>query len=220
MTDMKLGGAFAPPDRTAGIAPPPPRTVPDPAPQQQWAAPQQPVQQPVQQPAAGSAVPAAGGPVDARFAGDAPQRLSPDTAVVYLTQDVHARLKRYVEAARRRPAVRDAAGRVLPRPSFTSVVLEAVQAEHARLEQIVGPAEVPATSLFTPRRPQRRVLAGLQVQVTLTPGRDNVEVLDGLATGCDVSRSALVDAVLDVWLPQSRRKPGKVGILDADAATS
>jgi hypothetical protein len=197
----KLGGAFAAPDRTGGIGPPAARRVPEQL-------------TPVQE---GLALAPGGAVADARFAAGAPQRVAPDRAVVYLTQGVHARLKRYVEGERRKPARRDARGRLMPKPSYTSVVLEAVEAEHARLAEIVGNEQAPATSLFAPREPQRRVHGELQVQVTLTPGAANVGVLDGLVKGLGTSRSALVDQVLDVWLPQSRRRQGKDGILDASA---
>lgn len=115
-----------------------------------------------------------------------------DYAVVYLGQRVHRRLGAFCQRrARKRRA-----------PSFTSVVLDAVEALHDRLPDLFAvPADPEGGSLFARRRPLRRVLVEPQVQVTLKPGRDNVAVLDRLARECGQSRSALVDRVLDEFLP-------------------
>jgi hypothetical protein len=187
--DMQLGAAFARPDRTAGIAPPRKRAaaapvVPAPVVQTRALTPLQPV--------------AAETPV---------QRTRPDMANVYLSRAVHARAKRYIAKARR-------AGDVA-QSSFTGIVLLALADLHDRLPELVRPVRVAVGdgALFAPRTPQRRVLDGPQVQVQLTPGEANVAVLDGLVEQLEVTRSQMVDTVLDEWLPKPRRKQDKTGIM-------
>lgn len=122
---------------------------------------------------------------------------SADYAAVYLGQRVHERLSAY---CRRR-------GRRRPAPSFTSVVLDAVEQSHDRLPELFTvESPVQEGPLFARKRPRRRVLTEPQVQVTLKPGRDNVAVLDRLAAEHGQNRSSFVQRVLDAYLPAGRRR--------------
>lgn len=110
------------------------------------------------------------------------------TIVVYVNASVRSRLRVY--AGER---------------SYTEVVLEALDATHARLQAKFTTPAAPPNSLFAGRgRPRRRRHEEPQVQISLRPLRDDITVIDRLQAQVDApSRSALINAALDEHLPRT-----------------
>lgn len=87
--------------------------------------------------------------------------------------------------------------------TFTEVVLTALDSSYGKLnERFSEPAPL-AGSMFAGRgRPRTRRNREARVQVSLRPLRDDIAVLDRLVAEVNApSRSALIDAALDEYLP-------------------
>jgi len=117
---------------------------------------------------------------------DAPAGGASQTIVVYLGLSVRERL-------------RSGAGDL----TFTEVVLTALDSSYGKLSQRFSEPDPPAGSMFTGRgRPRTRRNREARVQVSLRPLRDDIAVIDRLVTEVNApSRSALIDAALDEYLP-------------------
>jgi hypothetical protein len=87
--------------------------------------------------------------------------------------------------------------------SYTEIVLEALDATHARLQAKFNTPAAPLNSLFVGRRlSRRRRHEEPQVQISLRPLREDVTVIDRLQAQVGApSRSALINAALDEHLP-------------------
>ena len=117
---------------------------------------------------------------------DAPAGGASQTIVVYLGLSVRERL-------------RSGAGDL----TFTEVVLTALDSSYGKLSQRFSEPDPPAGSMFIGRgRPRTRRNREARVQVSLRPLRDDIAVIDRLVTEVNApSRSALIDAALDEYLP-------------------
>lgn len=124
------------------------------------------------------------GEMRARVDGSAPQ-----TIVVYLPLGVRERLR-----------ARHAASQ----ETYTTIVLEAVEATHAHLADLLAacrPAPRPG-GLFSYHGKRRPSQDEAHVQVSLRPTKSDVAVLDQLVVEFSApNRSALVTAALDNYLP-------------------
>ena len=117
---------------------------------------------------------------------DAPAGGASQTIVVYLGLSVRERL-------------RSGAGDL----TFTEVALTALDSSYGKLSKRFSEPDPPAGSLFAGRgRPRTRRNREARVQVSLRPLRDDIAVIDRLVTEVNApSRSALIDAALDEYLP-------------------
>lgn len=117
---------------------------------------------------------------------DAPAGGASQTIVVYLGLSVRERL-------------RSAAGDL----TFTEVVLTALDSSYGRLSKRFSEPDPPTGSMFAGRgRPRTRRNREARVQVSLRPLRDDIAVIDRLVAELNApSRSALIDAALDEYLP-------------------
>lgn len=108
------------------------------------------------------------------------------TIVVYLGLSVRERL-------------RSGAGDL----TFTEVVLTALDSSYGKLSQRFSEPVPPTGSMFAGRgRPRTRRNREARVQVSLRPLRDDIAVIDRLVAEVNApSRSALIDAALDEYLP-------------------
>jgi len=90
--------------------------------------------------------------------------------------------------------------------TFTDVVLMALDATHAKLQSRFGEAPSSTKSMFAGRgRPTTRRHAEPHVQVSLRPLRNDLAVIDQLTTDLNApSRSAMINAALDEYLPPDR----------------
>jgi hypothetical protein len=113
---------------------------------------------------------------------DAPSQ----TIVVYLGLSVRERL-------------RSGAGDL----TFTEVVLTALDSSVSKLSARFSQPAPPTGSMFAGRgRPRTRRNREARVQVSLRPLRDDIAVIDRLVAEVNApSRSALIDAALDEYLP-------------------
>lgn len=111
---------------------------------------------------------------------------SSHTIVVYLSLSVRERL-------------RSTAGDL----TFTEVALAALDSSYGKLAQRFSEPGPPAGSMFAGRgRPRTRRNREARVQVSLRPLRDDIAVIDRLVAEVNApSRSALIDAALDEYLP-------------------
>lgn len=127
-------------------------------------------------------------PATPRSGPRAPAGSGSRTIVVYVNASVRGRLR--VHGGER---------------SYTEVVLEALDATHARLQAKFNTPAAPPNSLFAGRgRPRRRRHEEPQVQISLRPLRDDVTVIDRLQAQVGApSRSALINAALDEHLPRT-----------------
>lgn len=87
--------------------------------------------------------------------------------------------------------------------TFTDVVLTALDSSYGKLRERFSEPSPPAGSMFAGRgRPRTRRNREARVQVSLRPLRDDIVVIDRLVDEMNApSRSALVDAALDEYLP-------------------
>lgn len=87
--------------------------------------------------------------------------------------------------------------------TFTEVVLVALDSSYAKLSERFSQPAPPAGSMFAGRgRPSTRRNREARVQVSLRPLRDDIAVIDRLVAEVNApSRSALIDASLDEYLP-------------------
>ena len=87
--------------------------------------------------------------------------------------------------------------------TFTEVVLAALDSSYGRLNERFSEPAPPAGSMFAGRgRPRTRRNREARVQDTLRPLRDDIAVIDRLVAEVNApSRSALIDAALDEYLP-------------------
>jgi len=87
--------------------------------------------------------------------------------------------------------------------TFTEVVLTALDSSYGKLNERFSEPAPPAGSMFAGRgRPRTRRNREARVQVSLRPLRDDIAVLDRLVAEVNApSRSALIDAALDEYLP-------------------
>ena len=117
---------------------------------------------------------------------DAPAGGASQTIVVYLGLSVRERL-------------RSGAGDL----TFTEVVLTALDSSYGKLSKRFSEPDPPAGSMFAGRgRPRTRRNREARVQVSLRPLRDDIAVIDRLVGEVNApSRSALIDAALDEYLP-------------------
>ena len=108
------------------------------------------------------------------------------TIVVYLSISVRERL-------------RSSAGDL----TFTEVVLAALDSSYSKLSERFSESAPPTGSMFAGRgRPRIRRNREARVQVSLRPLRDDIIVIDRLVAEVYApSRSALIDAALDEYLP-------------------
>lgn len=108
------------------------------------------------------------------------------TIVVYLGLSVRERL-------------RSGAGDL----TFTEVVLTALDFSYGKLSERFSEPAPPSGSMFLGRgRPRTRRNREARVQVSLRPLRDDIAVIDRLVAEVNApSRSALIDAALDEYLP-------------------
>lgn len=90
--------------------------------------------------------------------------------------------------------------------TFTDVVLMALDATHAKLQSRFDEAPSSTKSMFAGRgRPTTRRHAEPHVQVSLRPLRDDLAVIDQLTADLNApSRSAMINAALDEYLPPDR----------------
>lgn len=109
------------------------------------------------------------------------------TIVVYISASIRERL-------------RNGAGE----HTFTEVVLMALDATHSSLQTKFGESASTTKSMFAGRgRPTSRRHSEPHVQVSLRPLRDDLAVIDQLTEGLNApSRSAMINAALDEYLPQ------------------
>ena len=117
---------------------------------------------------------------------DAPAGGASQTIVVYLGLSVRERL-------------RSGAGDL----TFTEVALTALDSSYGKLSKRFSEPDPPAGSMFAGRgRPRTRRNREARVQVSLRPLRDDIAVIDRLVGEVNApSRSALIDAALDEYLP-------------------
>lgn len=117
---------------------------------------------------------------------DAPAGGTSQTIVVYLGLSVRERL-------------RSGAGDL----TFTEVVLTALDSSYGQLSKRFSEPDPPTGSMFAGRgRPRTRRNREARVQVSLRPLRDDIAVIDRLVAEVNApSRSALIDAALDEYLP-------------------
>jgi hypothetical protein len=108
------------------------------------------------------------------------------TIVVYLSLSVRERL-------------RTSAGDL----TFTEVALAALDSSYSTLSARFSEPVPPTGSMFAGRgRPRTRRNREARVQVSLRPLRDDIAVMDRLVAEVNApSRSALIDAALDEYLP-------------------
>ena len=108
------------------------------------------------------------------------------TIVVYLSLSVRERL-------------RSSAGDL----TFTEVALAALDSSYGKLSKRFSESAPPQGSMFAGRgRPRHRRNSEARVQVSLRPLRDDIAVIDRLVAEVNApSRSALIDAALDEYLP-------------------
>ena len=108
------------------------------------------------------------------------------TIVVYLSLSVRERL-------------RSSAGD----STFTEVVLAALDSSYGKLSERFSDPAPPTGSMFAGRgRPRTRRNREARVQVSLRPLRDDLAVIDRLVAEVNApSRSALIDAALDEYMP-------------------
>ncbi len=87
--------------------------------------------------------------------------------------------------------------------TFTEVVLAALDSSYGKLNERFSEPAPPAGSMFAGRgRPRTRRNREARVQVSLRPLRDDIAVIDRLVAEVNApSRSALIDAALDEYLP-------------------
>jgi hypothetical protein len=111
---------------------------------------------------------------------------APQTIVVYLGLSVRERL-------------RAGAGDL----TFTEVALAALDSSYGKLSERFSEPAPPTGSMFAGRgRPRTRRNREARVQVSLRPLRDDIAVIDRLVAEVNApSRSALIDAALDEYLP-------------------
>lgn len=111
---------------------------------------------------------------------------SSQTIVVYLSLSVRERL-------------RSGAGDL----TFTEVVLAALDSSYGKLSERFSEPAPPTGSMFAGRgRPRTRRNREARVQVSLRPLRDDIAVIDRLVAEVNApSRSALIDAALDEYMP-------------------
>lgn len=197
LNPVDLSGAFGTPNRAAGLPnlrtpPPPPAAAPAP------------VAQPPTPPPAPTSPPT---PPSLPATSEQPQKTAapatktrrkatsrkakpPATIVVYLASSLRTRLR----------AHREATGR-----SHTNVILDALNATHQRLTDLVAAATsqpAPAMNGLFEVQPGRHVHDEDQVQVSIRPTTHNLDVIDSLAAQHTAgNRSALVAIALDVYLP-------------------
>lgn len=117
---------------------------------------------------------------------DVPAGGASQTIVVYLGLSVRERL-------------RSGAGDL----TFTEVVLTALDSSYGQLSERFSEPAPPTGSMFAGRgRPRTRRNREARVQVSLRPLRDDIAVIDRLVAEVNApSRSALIDAALDAYLP-------------------
>jgi hypothetical protein len=110
---------------------------------------------------------------------------------VYLPVSVRDRLRDYVDDRRREGL------------TFTDVVFDAFDDQQRRLAELVGrPGGRGRGSMFQGRERLRRRHEEPQVQATLRPSPEDLKVIDQLVKDHHAgSRSALITAVLDAFLP-------------------
>lgn len=115
-----------------------------------------------------------------------------DTTGVYLSVELRARLRRYHKML------------PLPRPSYSTIFLDAVDANRDRLADLLGrPAPRPAESLFVGRESRIERHDEDQVQVTLRVSDADRETLDALVDEYGATnRSALMVACLVAYLDE------------------
>ena len=170
-----LGGRLAP----MKLAPPPPPPVQVPSPE---------VAAPEPKPAKAAA------PRSVKVAPTPAPRTEPassgiQTIVVYVSASIRERL-------------RNGAGD----RTFTDTVLMALDATHATLQSRFVDQQSATKSMFTGRgRPTSRRHAEPHVQVSLRPLVDDLAVIDRLSAELNApSRSALINAALDEYLPRDQ----------------
>jgi hypothetical protein len=87
--------------------------------------------------------------------------------------------------------------------TFTEVVLAALDSSYGKLIERFSEPAPPTGSMFAGRgRPRARRNREARVQVSLRPLREDIAVMDRLVGEVNApSRSALIDAALDEYLP-------------------
>lgn len=197
MPPADLGSAFSGKSRSDGLggrlapmrlAPPPPApertTEADPAaPKPAKVSTPRPVK------TAPAPVPAVRNDPTAAAARSDPATSSQQPIVVYVSASIRERL-------------RTAAGD----RTFTDVVLMALDATHGNLQSRFAEQPTTTKSLFAGRgRPMTRRHTEPHVQVSLRPLRDDLAVIDQLSADLNApSRSALINAALDEFLPRDQ----------------
>lgn len=90
--------------------------------------------------------------------------------------------------------------------TFTDIVLMALDATHAKLHTRFVEQPAPGKSMFAGRgRATTRRHAEPHVQISLRPLRDDLAVIDRLSAELNApSRSALINAALDEYLPRDQ----------------
>lgn len=111
------------------------------------------------------------------------------TTIVYLPGEILERLRQE---------------RLRTGATYTELVLDALDATHTRLAQLLEamdrPQARPAGSLFAGASHSRLVAAQPKAQITLRPRVSDAEVIDALARDHDTNRSKLVSVALDAHL--------------------
>jgi hypothetical protein len=117
---------------------------------------------------------------------EAPASGASQTIVVYLSLSVRERL---------RASAGDS--------TFTEVVLAALDSSYGKISERFSDPVPPTGSMFAGRgRPRTRRNREARVQVSLRPLRDDLAVIDRLVVEVNApSRSALIDAALDEYMP-------------------
>ncbi len=184
-----LASAFGPPDRAAGLAGKlapapgpagPPPAAPESAPQPNKSA---------SRPPEARAARGRPGPAAVPRSETAEDPIQP--VIVYLSASLRDRVRERVASTR---------------VTYTELTLEAIDATHPRLGDILAERRPKAreSSLFRgPSRPRRQHHDEPQVQVSLRPARRDLEVIDRLVVELGASsRSALIATALTAYLNQ------------------